>query len=32
MANNVFQSVISQLKEIPDRSFGVLDSDGTVIS
>ena len=32
MANNVFQSVISQLKEIPDRTFGVLDSDGTVIS
>ena len=32
MANSVFQSVISQLKEIPDRFFGVLDSDGSVIS
>ena len=32
MANNVFQSVISQLKEIPDRVFGVLDSDGSVVS
>lgn len=32
MANNVFQNVILQLKEIPDRSFGVIDTDGCVIS
>jgi len=32
MANSVFQSVIAQLKEIPDRVFGVLDSDGSVVS
>ena len=32
MANSVFQSVISQLKEIPNRVFGVLDGDGSVIS
>ena len=32
MSNSVFQSVILQLKEIPDRIFGVMDSDGCVIS
>ena len=32
MSNGVFQSVIVQLKEISDRSFGVIDSEGTVIS
>ena len=28
MSNSVFQSVILQLKEIPDRVFGVIDSEG----
>ena len=32
MSNSVFQSVILQLKEISDRSFGVIDIDGCVIS
>ena len=32
MSNGVFQSVIVQLKEISDRTFGVIDSEGTVIS
>ena len=32
MSNSVFQSVILQLKEIPDRIFGVMDGDGSVIS
>ena len=32
MSNSVFQSVILQLKEIPDRVFGVMDSEGCVIS
>ena len=32
MSNSVFQSVIVQLKEIPDRVFGVIDTDGCVIS
>ncbi len=32
MSNSVFQSVILQLKEIPDRAFGVIDTEGTVIS
>ena len=32
MSNSVFQSVILQLKEIPDRIFGVMDGDGCVIS
>ena len=32
MSNSVFQSVILQLKEIPDRVFGVMDSEGAVIS
>ncbi|MBQ4600183.1 MAG: helix-turn-helix domain-containing protein [Oscillospiraceae bacterium] len=32
MSNSVFQSVMLQLKEIPDRTFGVIDPEGTVIS
>ena len=32
MSNSVFQSVILQLKEIPDRTFGVMDGDGCIIS
>ncbi len=32
MSNSVFQSVIIQLKEISDRSFGVIDTDGCVVS
>ena len=30
MANSVFQSVIIQLKEAADRTFGVIDTDGCV--
>ena len=32
MANSVFQNVIVQLKEVSDRIFGVIDTDGCVIS
>ncbi len=32
MSNSVFQSVINQLKELSDRTFGVIDTDGSVIS
>ena len=32
MSNSVFQSVIQQLKDVPDRVFGVIDSDGCVVS
>ena len=32
MSNSVFQNVIVQLKEISDRAFGVVDTDGCVIS
>ncbi len=32
MSNSVFQNVMLQLKEIPDRVFGVIDADGCVIS
>ena len=32
MSNSVFQNVIIQLKEIPGHSFGVLDTEGCVIS
>ena len=32
MSNSVFQSVIIQLKEIPDRVFGVMDTEGCVVS
>ena len=32
MSNSVFQSVILQLKDATDRTFGVIDTDGCVIS
>ena len=32
MSNGVFQKVILQLKDITDRTFGVIDNDGCVIS
>ena len=32
MSNSVFQSVMLQLKDISDRTFGVVDADGCVIS
>ena len=32
MSNNVFQSVILQLKDACDRTFGVIDTDGCVVS
>ncbi len=32
MSNSVFQGVIQQLKEMSDRVFGVIDSDGCVVS
>ena len=32
MSNSVFQSVIVQLKEIAERTFGVIDTDGCVVS
>ena len=32
MSNSVFHSVMLQLKDISDRTFGVIDSDGCVIS
>ena len=32
MSNSVFQSVIVQLREITDRVFGVIDTEGTVVS
>lgn len=32
MSNSVFQSVILQLKELSDRSYGVIDTDGCVVS
>ena len=32
MSNSVFQSVIVQLKEISDRTFGVMDTEGSVVS
>ena len=32
MSNSVFQSVILQLKEAADRTFGVVDTEGCVIS
>ena len=32
MSNSVFQSVIVQLKEITDRVFGVMDTEGSVVS
>ena len=32
MSNSVFQSVILQLKDVTDRVFGVIDSEGCVVS
>ena len=32
MSNSVFQSVILQLREISDRTFGVIDTEGCVVS
>lgn len=32
MSNSVFQSVIVQLKEVSDRVFGVIDTEGSVVS
>ena len=32
MSNSVFQSVIIQLKEISERTFGVMDTEGCVVS
>ena len=32
MSNSVFQSVMVQLKDLTDRAFGVVDTDGCVIS
>ena len=32
MSNSVFQSVIVQLKDVTDRVFGVMDTEGSVIS
>ena len=32
MSNSVFQSVIVQLKDAADRTFGVIDSEGSVVS
>jgi len=32
MSNSVFQNVIVQLKETTDRTFGVIDTDGCVVS
>ena len=32
MSNSVFQSVILQLRDATDRSFGVIDTDGHVVS
>ena len=32
MSNSVFQSVMLQLKDAADRTFGVVDTEGTVVS
>ncbi len=32
MSNSVFQNVMLQLREVPERTFGVVDADGCVIS
>ena len=32
MSNSVFQNVITQLRELSDRVFGVIDNEGTVVS
>ena len=32
MSNSIFQNVILQLKEVGDRTFGVIDTEGVVVS
>ena len=32
MSNSVFQSVMLQLKDVSDRVFGVIDTEGCVVS
>ena len=32
MSNSVFQSVIVQLRDVSDRTFGVIDTEGNVVS
>ena len=32
MSNSVFQSVILQLRDISERTFGVIDTEGCVVS
>ena len=32
MSNSVFQNVILQLRDVSDRTFGVMDTDGCVVS
>ena len=32
MSNSIFQGVIQQLKTVSERVFGVIDSDGCVVS
>ena len=32
MSNRMFQNVIAQLKEATDRTIGVIDGDGIVVS
>ena len=32
MSNRIFQSVIAQLKEATERTIGVIDADGVVVS
>ena len=32
MSNSVFQSVMVQLRDIPDHTFGVIDTEGCVVS
>ncbi len=32
MSNNVFQEIVSQLKDTTKRTFGVIDHDGTVVA
>ena len=32
MSNSVFQSVIVQLRDVSDRTFGVIDTEGCVVS
>ena len=32
MSNSIFQNVITQLKEVSDREFGIIDGEGCVVS